>query len=85
MKPSEEALESLFVALVDDLKGRLENGETVYINGEEVKCEAKPATLAVIRQLLKDNDIRPMPGTSPELEALASALPSDFGDYDKDA
>ncbi len=70
-KNLEVLLKSLHTSLIQTLLERIKSGE------------AKPADLAVARQLLKDNGIDSIPEKDPGLGDLASRVPfaMDIGDH----
>ncbi|WPM81384.1 hypothetical protein R5W60_06830 [Brucella pseudintermedia] len=74
MKTDKSALEKLFDAFADELKDQL--------NGEE---PVPAATLNVIRQFLKDQNVNTVPGKNDKLNDIANSLPfsgEEHGDDD---
>lgn len=67
----EKKLTKLHELLCDELTDRLKNGE-----GEGER--AAPATLNVIRQFLRDNNIDGSPEDNEALQDLLKELPADF-------
>ena len=74
-KASVDALSDLHAELAKHLKSVLKDGEEQGENGEKI---VKPATLNVIRQFLKDNEITAVPVAGSPLGDLTGALPVDF-------
>ena len=74
-KVTVDALSDLHAALATHLKTVLTNGEEVSEGGEKI---VKPATLNVIRQFLKDNEITAVPVQGSPLGDLTASLPVDF-------
>ncbi|MRN79450.1 MULTISPECIES: hypothetical protein [unclassified Brucella] len=64
MKTDKSALEKLFDAFADELKGQLAGDEPV-----------PAATLNVIRQFLKDQNVNTVPGQNDKLNEIANSLP----------
>lgn len=83
-RATENALADLHAQFAKLLTERLKNGEGLDEEGN--KIPVKPATLNVIRQFLKDNDITALPVEGSPLGDLHSELPDsfDFGDDDED-
>lgn len=75
MKTTTEDLGNLFDDFVEQLHDIVKNGEDAVVDGKVVKISAKPATLAVIRQLLKDNGIEARGTKASKLGDLANSLP----------
>ena len=75
MKTDDKKLVALFDDLVDHLHTVVREGEKVLAGDEVVSVSPKPATLAVIRQLLKDNGIEARNGPKNKLGDLADKLP----------
>ena len=69
LKMKDEALNSLFDAVADELLTKIKSGE------------AKPADLAVAVKFLKDNNITCLPTDGNSLEALMKTMP--FSNDDK--
>lgn len=79
-------MEALFDAFADTLKDTLENGKTVVDkDGEVQQVTPDSATLSVIRQFLKDQNITVAPGTNKVINDIASNLPFNGAEYDGDA
>ena len=66
MKTDKSALNSLFDAFADELKKQLKSEE-----GEPVPA----ATLNVIRQFLKDQNVNTVPGKNDTVTEIANSLP----------
>jgi hypothetical protein len=80
-----DILDKIWMMLAEDMKDRLENGETVVTDaGEVVKVSLKPATLSVIAKFLKDNENERNIPDSP-VHTLADLLAKAEGDMDRDA
>lgn len=75
-KTTENDLGSLFDDFVELLHDVVKNGEKVVVGEAVETVTPKPATLAVIRQLLKDNGIEAARGKSNKLGKLADSLPT---------
>jgi hypothetical protein len=79
-KATEDVLSDLHAELAKHLKDVLTNGEETGEQGEKI---VKPATLNVIRQFLKDNEITAVNTPRSPLGDLTGSLPVDF-DFDED-
>ncbi len=75
MAASKTTLHDIHDALAKELLKRVKEGEDDVIDGEVVKVSAKPATLNVIRQFLKDNGIEAAITPGSTLGKLAESLP----------
>lgn len=79
-------MEALFDAFADTLKDTLINGKTVVDKDGEVQTVTPDsASLSVIRQFLKDQNITVAPGTNSVVNDIASNLPFNGEEYDGDA
>ena len=77
----QKLLQEMMNLLCKDMTKRLKEGESVVTkNGELVNIDCRPATLSVIRQFLKDNDISAIPRDGNALGELINNLPTSFGD-----
>jgi hypothetical protein len=75
----------IFDGFVDTLKDIVKHGETeVTKDGEVVKVSPKPATLNVIRQFLKDQNINAAPTHKGLSSLAASAVQMPFQVDDED-
>ena len=63
-----EALDMLFVATVDELLKRIQDGT------------ASPADLSVARAMLKDNNITAIQQDRPKIQSLVESMPFDGDD-----
>lgn len=85
MAADSKTLNALFDALTDHLLDVVKNGEDAVVGEQVVKISVKPATLAVARQLLKDNGIEARGVKNNPIGALADALPYASASDDDDA
>lgn len=85
MKTDEKKLSEVFDDLVDKLHDIVKHGEDAVVGEAIVKVSPKPATLNVIRQLLKDNNIQAKRGSKNKLGQLANELPVFSEDEERDA
>lgn len=85
MKTNSASMEALFDAFADTLKDTLINGKTVVDkDGEVQSITPDSASLSVIRQFLKDQNITVAPGTNNVVNDIASNLPFNGEEYDVD-
>lgn len=75
MSASDKTLSDIHEALAKELLKRVKDGEDEVVDGEIVKVSAKPATLNVVRQFLKDNGVEARPAAGSPLGKLADSLP----------
>ena len=72
---SKDKLDGIYTLLVDAMEKLLTDGKTVVAGDEVVKVTADAATLNVIRQFLKDNNVGGGPVESNPANRLIDKLP----------
>jgi ferritin len=85
MKTDSKAMAALFDKFAEVLKDTVENGKTVVDKeGELQSITPDAATLNVVRQFLKDQNVSVVPGTNDVVNDLAKSLPFDGSEYDEE-
>lgn len=86
MKTDSAAMAALFDKFAEVLKDTVENGKSSIDKetGEIVRLTPDAATLNVVRQFLKDQNIGVAPGTNAVVNSIASKLPFDGTEYEED-
>ena len=72
---SKDKLQDIYNLLVDEMEKMLTEGKTVVAGDDVVKVSADAATLNVIRQFLKDNNVGGGPVDSNPANRLIDKLP----------
>jgi hypothetical protein len=72
---SKDKLKSIYDLFVDEMEKMLTEGKTVVAGDDVVKVSADAATLNVIRQFLKDNNVGGAPVATNPANRLVDKLP----------
>lgn len=80
-----EKLQDIYDLLVNEMEKMLTEGKTVVAGDEVVKVSPDAATLNVIRQFLKDNNVGGAPVPSNPANRLLDKLPFSVEDLTKEA
>lgn len=81
---AKDKLEGIYQLLVNEMEKMLNDGKTVVAGDEIVKVSCDAATLNVIRQFLKDNNVGGGPVETNPANKLAQKLPFTVEDLTKE-